>query len=292
MRRNAITDGKVCASGRRPPHASTRTLWPPRYSRPASTAVCAAGGLLALDPPMPYGAPAVLPPARHEEQHGGSLGSDARQARPDHGRRQQPLDRLGHRQGLRSAGRRTRLHLSGRCAEEARRAAGRRGRRAGRRPLRRHRRRHHRRGLRRRSSRPGARSTSWCTPSPFPTRTSSTAATSTPRATTSPGRCSISCYSFTAVAQRAEKLMTERRLAADADLLRRREMDAALQRDGRRQGGAGSLGALSRRRPRREEHPRQRHLGRPDQDAGGVRHRRLPLHPEVERATTRRCGAT
>ncbi len=46
----------------------------------------------------------------------------------------------------------------------------------------------------------------------------------------------ISCYSFTAIAQRAEKLMTQRRLAADADLLRRREMDAALQRDGRREG--------------------------------------------------------
>ena len=61
----------------------------------------------------------------------------------------------------------------------------------------------------------------------------------------------ISCYSFTAVAQRAEKLMPQRRLAADAHLLRRREMDAALQRDGRRQGGARSVGALSRRRSRR-----------------------------------------
>ena len=38
----------------------------------------------------------------------------------------------------------------------------------------------------------------------------------------------ISCYSFTAVAQRAEKLMTERRRDADADLLRRGKMDAAL----------------------------------------------------------------
>ena len=93
----------------------------------------------------------------------------------------------------------------------------------------------------------------------------------------------ISCYSFTAVAQRAEKLMTNGGSHAHADLLRRREMDAALQRDGRRQGGAGGVGALSRRRSRREEHPRQRHLGRADQDAGGLRHRRLPLHPEVER---------
>ena len=75
----------------------------------------------------------------------------------------------------------------------------------------------------------------------------------------------------------------ERRLDADADLLRRREMDAALQRHGRRQGGAGGERALSRRRSRREEHPRQRDLGRPDQDAGGLRHRRFPLHPALER---------
>ena len=74
-----------------------------------------------------------------------------------------------------------------------------------------------------------------------------------------------------------------RRLDPDADLLRRREVDAALQRDGRRESGAGSQRALSRRRSRREEHPRQRDLGRSDQDAGRVRHRRFPLHAEVER---------
>ena len=38
----------------------------------------------------------------------------------------------------------------------------------------------------------------------------------------------ISCYSFTAIAQRAEKLMPQRGRAADDDLLRRREMDTAL----------------------------------------------------------------
>ena len=56
----------------------------------------------------------------------------------------------------------------------------------------------------------------------------------------------ISVYSFTAVAKRAEALMNARRLAADADLLRRREVRAELQRHGRRQGGARGLGALSR----------------------------------------------
>ena len=83
----------------------------------------------------------------------------------------------------------------------------------------------------------------------------------------------------------------ERRLAPDADLLRRREVDAALQRHGRRQGGARGLGALSRGRPRPAEHPRQRHLGRADQDARGLGHRRLPLHPAVERVQLAACAA-
>ena len=47
----------------------------------------------------------------------------------------------------------------------------------------------------------------------------------------------VSCYSLTAIAQRAEKL-DRRRLDPDADLLRRREVDATLQCHGRGQGGA------------------------------------------------------
>ena len=43
----------------------------------------------------------------------------------------------------------------------------------------------------------------------FPTRSSSTAATSTPRPDNFSKSMLISCYSFTAVAQRAEKLMTD-----------------------------------------------------------------------------------
>ena len=66
----------------------------------------------------------------------------------------------------------------------------------------------------------------------------------------------ISCYSFTAVANRAEKMMTNGGGDGDADLLRRREGDAALQCDGRGQGGAGSQRALSGRRPRQEERSR------------------------------------
>ena len=38
----------------------------------------------------------------------------------------------------------------------------------------------------------------------------------------------ISCYSFTAIAQRAEKMMPNGGSLLDADLLRRREVDAAL----------------------------------------------------------------
>ena len=93
----------------------------------------------------------------------------------------------------------------------------------------------------------------------------------------------ISCFSFTDLARRAEPLMTAGRQPADADLHRRREGDAALQRHGRRQGGAGGLRPLPRGRPRRRRHPGQRDLGRPGAHARRLRHRRLPLHPEVER---------
>ena len=67
--------------------------------------------------------------------------------------------------------------------------------------------------------------------------------------------------------------------AAHPHLLRRGESHAPLQRDGRGQGGAGSKRALSCGRSRQGRHSRQRHLGRPDQDAGRFRHLRLPLHP-------------
>src|SRR5690606_34600712 len=46
-----------------------------------------------------------------------------------------------------------------------------------------------------------------------------------------------------------------------AELLRRREGDAQLQRDGRGQGGAGGVHTLPRRRPRPAGHPRERGLG-------------------------------
>ena len=82
-----------------------------------------------------------------------------------------------------------------------------------------------------------------------------------------------------------------RRLIADADLLRRREGDAALQCDGRGQGRPRSERAVSRSRSRQGKYPRQRHLRRADQDAGGIGHRRLPLYPQVERVQFAASGA-
>ena len=93
----------------------------------------------------------------------------------------------------------------------------------------------------------------------------------------------ISCYLLHGAGAARREADERRRLAADAHLLRRREGHAALQRHGRGEGGARGERALPRRRPRAQRHPRQRHLGGADQDAGRLRHRRLPLHPEVER---------
>ena len=93
----------------------------------------------------------------------------------------------------------------------------------------------------------------------------------------------ISCYSLTALAQRAEKLMpdggsilTLTYYGAEKVMPHYNVMGvakAALEASVRYL--AVDLGA--------EEHPRQRHLGRADQDARRLRHRRLPLHPEMER---------
>ena len=54
----------------------------------------------------------------------------------------------------------------------------------------------------------------------------------------------------------------------------RRARGAALQRDGRGQGGARDVGALPGGRPRAAGHPRERHLRRAHQDAGRLRRAR------------------
>ena len=58
----------------------------------------------------------------------------------------------------------------------------------------------------------------------------------------------ISCFSFTEAAQARRRADAERRRDADADLNGGDARDAELQRDGAREGGARSLGALSRGR--------------------------------------------
>ena len=63
------------------------------------------------------------------------------------------------------------------------------------------------------------------------------------------------------------------------DLPGQRTRVSELQRDGSGEGGARSVGPLSRGGSWRQEHPRQRDLGRPDQDARGVGDRRLRRHP-------------
>jgi len=62
----------------------------------------------------------------------------------------------------------------------------------------------------------------------------------------------ISCYSLTAIAQRAEKLLTGGGSILTLTYYGAEKWMAALQRDGRCEGGAGGERALSRRRSRRE----------------------------------------
>ena len=75
--------------------------------------------------------------------------------------------------------------------------------------LRRRRRGEHRRGFRCGGEAPGARSTSWSMPSAGPTRPICAAAISTRRAQAFLQALDISCYSFVAVSQRAERMMND-----------------------------------------------------------------------------------
>ena len=103
----------------------------------------------------------------------------------------------------------------------------------------------------------------------------------------------VELYSFAALAKGARPLMQGRHgVAADAHLPRRDARAAELQRDGPRQGEPRGERPLPRRLPRPRGHPRQRHLGGPDQDARGRRHRRLLEDPAASSRRTRRCAAT
>jgi NAD(P)-dependent dehydrogenase (short-subunit alcohol dehydrogenase family) len=93
----------------------------------------------------------------------------------------------------------------------------------------------------------------------------------------------ISVYSFVAVTQRARAMMKPGGSLLTLTYYGAEKGHPALQRDGRRQGGAGVERQISGDGPRPGRHPGQRHLRRADQDSGGERDRRLPLHHEVER---------
>ena len=93
----------------------------------------------------------------------------------------------------------------------------------------------------------------------------------------------ISCYSFTAVAQRAEKLMPNGGSMLTLTYYGAEKWMPHYNVMGVAKAALEASVMLSGRRPRREEHPRQCDLRGSDQDPGGLGHRRFPLHPEVER---------
>ena len=91
----------------------------------------------------------------------------------------------------------------------------------------------------------------------------------------------VSAYSLIALTRAVAPLMEKRGGGSILTLtyLGSERVFTELQRDGRGEGGARSVGPLPGERPRAEEHPRQRDLGRADQDARGHGHLRLLEHP-------------
>ena len=98
----------------------------------------------------------------------------------------------------------------------------------------------------------------------------------------------ISAFSFTEVAKRAAALMPQGGAMIDADLRRRDAGDAQLQRDGRRQGGAGGERALSRRRFRPGGIRVNAISAGPIRTLAGRGHRRRALHVQFP---ARPCAA-
>ena len=93
----------------------------------------------------------------------------------------------------------------------------------------------------------------------------------------------ISVYSFVAVAQRARALMSRGGSMLTLTYYGAEKVIPHYNVMGVAKSALEDQRQISRRGPRPRGHSRQRHLRRPDQDAGGERHRRLPLHHEVER---------
>ena len=93
----------------------------------------------------------------------------------------------------------------------------------------------------------------------------------------------ISCYSFTALAQRAEKLMTNGGSMLTMSYYGAEKWMPHYNVMGLAKAALEVLGALSGRRPWRQENQGECHIGWPDEDACRVWDRRFPLHSEVER---------
>ncbi len=93
----------------------------------------------------------------------------------------------------------------------------------------------------------------------------------------------ISCYSFTALAKRAEKLMPDGGSLLTLTYYGAEKVMPHYNVMGVAKAALEFERALPRRRSRQEQHSRQRHLGRADQDPRSLRHCRLPLHSKVER---------
>ena len=92
----------------------------------------------------------------------------------------------------------------------------------------------------------------------------------------------ISCYSFTALAQRAEKLMTDGGSMVTLTYYGAEKVMPHYNVMGVAKAALGSERAVSGRRSGQAEHSRQRHFGRTDQDLGGIRYFRFPVYPEME----------
>ena len=94
----------------------------------------------------------------------------------------------------------------------------------------------------------------------------------------------ISCYSFTAVAERARHLMPNGGSMLTLSYFGAERVMPHYNVMGVAKAALECSRALSRRRSRHRADPRQRDLRRADQDPGGLGHRRLPPHPALERA--------
>ena len=93
----------------------------------------------------------------------------------------------------------------------------------------------------------------------------------------------ISVYSFIAVAQRARAMMKPGGSLLTLTYYGAEKVIPHYNVMGVAKAGARDQREVSRDGSRARRHSRQRDLGRADQDARRQRHRRLPLHHEVER---------